>query len=262
MADSLVASARLSEEQGLGPTTQPRKPEIRWLDSAKRVHAAKSTPDLLHEHFQTNASWRVGTKYPGRRNFHGWYWFSGSAQHVQFESGFEQTALMVFDFDGDVVGISAQPFQIDFGRKRAPATHVPDFFLVRRDGTQVVVDVRPVSRLDDKAKATFLETRDVCRGIGWNYDVFAWIDHTYQRNLEWLAGYRHPRNAPPAELETELLRHFEQPARIGDVITSMPIANPPMIMAWSYHLLWRRVLTTDLGRSLSKDHLIQLVHHA
>ncbi|MEC5185888.1 hypothetical protein RCH12_003366 [Cryobacterium sp. MP_3.1] len=74
---------------------------------------------------------------------------------MKFESGFEQTALMVLDFDGDVAGIAAQPFLIDFGRKQSPSTHVPDFFSVRRDGTQSVLDVRPVTRLNDRVNIGF-----------------------------------------------------------------------------------------------------------
>lgn len=155
MSDSLVANAQLTPTPGTGAGGIVLSSTIHWFDSRNQKRAARPTPALLNERFHANAVSRVGEKYPGRRNFHGSYWFSSTAQHVKFESGFEQTALMVLDFDGDVAGIAAQPFLIDFGRKQSPSTHVPDFFSVRRDGTQSVLDVRPVTRLNDRVNIGF-----------------------------------------------------------------------------------------------------------
>lgn len=257
MSGALVANALLPEAPGTGVGDIVLSSTIRWFDSRKKEHVARATPALLHERFDTNAANRVGAKYPGRRNFHGSYWFSGTAQHVKFESGFEQTALMVLDFDGDVAAVSAQPFLIDFGRKRSPSTHVPDFFFVRRDGTQSVLDVRPATLIDEKGMNSFLAAREVCARIGWAYDVFAWIDATYLSNIQWLARYRHPRNAPPVEFELQLLEHFAQPRRISDLAAALPQCNPARVLAWSYHLLWRRALTVDMRTPLSPQHLIQ-----
>ncbi|MEB0266808.1 TnsA-like heteromeric transposase endonuclease subunit [Cryobacterium sp. 10I5] len=262
MSGALVANAQLTQAPGTDAPDVILSSTIRWFDSQKKKHAARPTPALLHEHFDTNTASRVGAKYPGRRNFHGSYWFSGTAQHVKFESGFEQTALMVLDFDGDVAGVAAQPFLIDFGSKQTPSTHVPDFFFVRRDGTQSVLDVRPDIRVDERAKASFLATREVCEGIGWNYDVFAWIEPTYLKNIQWLARYRHPRNAPPVEFELRLLDYCAQPRRISDLAAAFPQCNPARVLVWSYHLLWRRALTVDMRAPLSPQHLIQAVQYA
>ncbi|WP_162243495.1 TnsA-like heteromeric transposase endonuclease subunit [Leifsonia sp. Root4] len=261
MSGTLVANALLAEAPVAGAGDITLTSTIHWFDSRKKEHSARPTPALLHERFQTNTMNRVGVKYQGRRNFHGSYWFSGTARHVRFESGFEQTALLVLDFDGDVAAISAQPFLIDFGRKRSPSTHVPDFFFVRRDGTQSVLDVRPVTRIDEKGMNSFLATHDVCASIGWRYDVFAWIDPTYLNNIQWLAGYRHPRNAPPAELERTLLDCYARPKPISEVVAGLPQCHPARVTAWSYHLLWKRALTTNMRTPLSEHHLIQGAEH-
>lgn len=261
MSGALVANAQLIQAPGTGAGDIVLSSTIHWFDSRKKEHSARPTPALLHERFQTNTANRVGVKYQGRRNFHGSYWFSGTASHIRFESGFEQTALLVLDFDGDVAAISAQPFLIDFGRKGSPSTHVPDFFFVRRDGTQSVLDVRPVTRVDEKATNSFLATRMVCANIGWTYDVFAWIDPTYLNNIQWLAHYRHPRNAPPAELECVLRNSYEQPKRICEVVAELPQCHPARVIAWSYHLLWKRALTTNMRTPLSAQHLVQGAEH-
>ena len=262
MSGALVANARLTEAPVTGARDIILTSTIHWFDSRNKEHGARPTPALLHERFQKNTAKRVGVKYQGRRNFHGSYWFSSTARHVRFESGFEQTALLVLDFDGDVAAIAAQPFLIDFGRKSSPSTHVPDFFFVRRDGTQSVLDVRPATRIDEKGMNSFLATREVCANVGWTYDVFAWIDPTYLSNIQWLARYRHLRNAPPAEVECLLLDSYEQPKPISEVVAELSQCHPARVTAWSYHLLWKRALSTNMRTPLSVQHLIQTARRA
>ncbi|MEC5186233.1 hypothetical protein RCH12_003717, partial [Cryobacterium sp. MP_3.1] len=114
----------------------------------------------------------------------------------------------------------------------------------------------------NRANASFLATREVCRKIGWNYDVFAWIDPTYLKNVQWLAGYRHERNAPPAEIELTLLDSYAQPKRVGEVVAALPQCNPALVVAWSYHLLWKRALNINMRTPLTQHHLIQAVKYA
>jgi hypothetical protein len=69
------------------------------------------------------------------------------------------------------------------------------------------------------------------------------IDPVLLGNVKWLAGYRHPRNGQGVaarQLETvfaEPLPLMAGAERAGDRLAVLPVL---------YHLLWRRVLETDL----------------
>ncbi|WP_426977794.1 hypothetical protein ACQCSU_01165 [Pseudarthrobacter sp. O4] len=70
--------------------------------------------------------------------------FKGNAT---FESWCERDHLMCMDFDPDVVGISSQPFRIAWPAPLPRDSHVPDYFVRRGDGSAVVLDVRPDTRV-------------------------------------------------------------------------------------------------------------------
>ncbi|GAA3882537.1 hypothetical protein GCM10022381_26010 [Leifsonia kafniensis] len=109
---------------------------------------------------------------------------------------------------------------------------------------------------------SFLAAKAVCDAVGWDYNVFSWVDRTYRLNIEWLAGYRHPRNAPPPECETKLLNLYAQPRRICEAAAALPNWNPPLITAWSYHMTWKRTLMTDLRTKLTEQHVFQAAQDA
>ena len=90
---------------------------------------------------------------------------------LPFESLLERQAVMVFDSDPGVVGMSVQPFALLWPRlaARGPRWHVPDLFLRCDDGSGVVVDVRPPARLDQRAKTQFGLTRDAVEQVRRRY---------------------------------------------------------------------------------------------
>ena len=81
--------------------------------------------------------------FRGQRNFPGLWWFATTGAHVGHESWVERDQLMALDADPDVVGVLSQPFWIHW---RDGTRHAPDYFVRRRDGSVVVVDVREDDR--------------------------------------------------------------------------------------------------------------------
>jgi len=48
--------------------------------------------------------------FQGQRSFQGSWWFATTGEHVGFESRAERDAVMLLDFDPDVIAVSSQPF--------------------------------------------------------------------------------------------------------------------------------------------------------
>ena len=65
-------------------------------------------------------------------------------------------ALLLADFDPDVVAIAAQPFLLSAAVGGRVRRHVPDFLLVRTNRTVQVVNVKPAARLADPVVAEAL----------------------------------------------------------------------------------------------------------
>ena len=65
----------------------------------------------------------------------GYYWSSTAWLHVIYESRLELARLLVADFDPAVAAIAAQPFWLRTRASGRVRRHVPDFFLVRADGS-------------------------------------------------------------------------------------------------------------------------------
>ncbi|MDT0470324.1 TnsA-like heteromeric transposase endonuclease subunit, partial [Streptomyces gibsoniae] len=145
---------------------------------------------------------RTFPAYRGRRSHQGLYWFSRSRSQVHFESRFEKTALIVLDFEGDAAAVSSNPFWLLWPKGAKPVRHAPDFFVRCRDGSVVVVDVKPAERLTEKDRAQHDRTSAICRELGWKYREFVAMDDVVERNLRLLGAYRHPRFALPVDNRT------------------------------------------------------------
>ncbi len=97
--------------------------------------------------FEAARQVRAFPSYRGQRGFPGWYWAATGAELVGYESWVELGQLMRLDCDPDVVAMASQPFRLSWrsdGRNRR-ISHTPDYFVRRRDGTGVVLDVRPTT---------------------------------------------------------------------------------------------------------------------
>ncbi|MFE7705819.1 TnsA-like heteromeric transposase endonuclease subunit [Streptomyces sp. NPDC057486] len=189
--------------------------------------------------------------YRGQRNFPGWYWAATSAELVGYESWVELSHLMRLDADPEVIGVASQPFRLSwrYGGGRRRIRHTPDYFVRRRDGRAVVLDVRPDDLVEPEDAAKFAATAAACTRVGWGYERVGVIGPVLAANLPWLSGYRHPRvrREPVAEC---LRAVFALPQ--GLLAGVRAVGDPIAVLPVLFHLLWHRELTVDLvGERLS-----------
>jgi hypothetical protein len=195
--------------------------------------------------------------FRGRRHYSGWYFSSTVGGLVAYESRLELARIQLADFDPDVVGIAAQPFQLTGREGTVRRRHVPDLLLRRSDGAVVVVDVKPADRVDDPVvRAVFDWTARVVGWRGWRFEVWSGADPVLLANVSFLAGYRRPQVIEQSLVETVL----EAAARQGTIggaerAVGAPVARVrPVIL----HLLWTGRLRTDLGTPLGPASVLQV----
>jgi len=172
------------------------------------------------------------------------------------ESRFEMRVLRLLDHDPDVVAVAVQPFVLHYRDEQGRASHTPDVFVRRRDGTGSVVDARP-ERFG--GKADFVRQRAAtevaCAAARWSYAVCSEIDPVFEANLDWLASCRH-RLVDPLGCADDVLAACAEPQRLGDVVAAFPPAalTRPVVT----HLLWTSRLVTDLSILLSDDSVVSV----
>ncbi|MEW1724700.1 TnsA-like heteromeric transposase endonuclease subunit [Streptomyces sp. NPDC093109] len=151
--------------------------------------------------------------YRGQRHFPGLYWSATTGGHVGFESWLERDHVMLLDFTPEVTGLLSQPFWLfwEDGRGKR-VSHAPDYFARFEDGRGLVVDCRPLDRIDARSAAKFEATRTACVSAGWGYRVVGAVDAVRMGNVRWLAGYRHPRRGVAEGVVERLLALFSVPS--------------------------------------------------
>ena len=181
----------------------------------------------------------------GLRNFAGWWYFATTDSHVGFESWLERDHLMLMDFDPEVAAVASQPFWLRWrGEDEEARRHVPDYFARRRDGSAVVVDVRPDDRIPLRDAETFAVTAAACESAGWDYRRSGALDPVLAATVRWLSRYRHQRFGVPG-IASALLEAFaggralfDGAGLAGDRLRTLPVL---------YHLMWQRRLAGDLS---------------
>lgn len=219
-----------------------------WVDHSKTQHAENATPALLHRGIVDARRIRTGYQYKAQRNYHGVYAFGQTGQHVWYESLFEMTALMSLDFTADILSVTSQPMMMQFSDG---AVHYPDLFAVHTNGRQVVYDVRPEKLVNPKTAAQFAETKRLCDKVGWGYQLFTHIDPIAKANLEWLAGYRHPRYEPDEATRTRVLAAAEIPTTLRELVRTADLRAPARGAISIYNLLWNRLIIFDMTTQLT-----------
>lgn len=188
--------------------------------------------------------------YRGQRNFPGFWWFSRTGIHVGHESWLERDQLMALDADPDVIGVVSQPFWF---RWADGVSHAPDYFVRRRDGSALVLDVRDDSRIEAADQEKFDRSAAECAAVGWDYRRVGVLDPVLRANLRWLSGYRHPRVFRPG-LADDLMSAFgrARPLMAGVLAVGTPLVVLPVL----FHLLWHRKLSVDLAATTLTDDTI------
>src|SRR5258708_4753413 len=82
-----------------------------------------------------------------------------------------------------VVGVASQPFWLCWQDERGLRRHAPDYFVRRRDGTGVVIDVRADDRISDRDAETFATTARICAGLGWEFRRVGEIEPVLNANI-------------------------------------------------------------------------------
>lgn len=220
--------------------------EIEYVDQAgeaqrRPLSLALSIP------FEFTCPVRAFPSLKGQSNFPGLWWAATTGCHVGYESWVERSALMLMDFDPQVIGLSSQPFWLRWHDGRRTRRHPPDFFARLADGTGVVVDVRPDDLVDAKAAEVFAVTAEACRHVGWMFRRVGVPDPVMAANVRWLAGYRHPRFQNPAIGES-LVSVLAEPR---ELLAAADLAGERLaVLPVLYHLMWRQVITADLAGAL------------
>ena len=182
--------------------------------------------------------------FQGQRSFQGSWWFATTGEHVGFESWVERDAVMLLDFDPDVVAVSSQPFCLTWACQPGARRHVPDYFARLADGSAVVIDVRPDELVGADDAEVFAATHRACAAVGWGYRRVGVADAVLAANVRWLSGFRYRRcgNAPAG---AELVRRVAAgPVTVTDLAGCA--GDRLAVLPALYHLLWRGVLAADL----------------
>lgn len=229
---------------GSAPTQALQEPQIAYRDETGAACSGPLTV-LWNMRFEQVLPVRAFGSFRGQRHFSGAWWFATTGEQVGFESWVERDRVMLLDFDPDIVSLSSQPFWLSWqDREGARVRHVPDFFARRRDGSALVVDVRPEQRVRARDEVVFSTTKQVCAAVGWDYQRVGCLDPVLAANLRWLAGYRHPRCLDALcgqrilEAVSGSLTLAQGVDRAGDRLAALPSL---------FHLVWAGAVTVDLA---------------
>ncbi len=171
---------------------------------------------------------------------------------------------MVLDFRGEAIAVSSNPFWLLWPQGTKPVRHAPDFFVRRRNGSVLIVDVKPAERITDNDREQHDLTRKCCAEIGWEYEEFTSITTTVERNLRVLSGYHHPRFAPPENAGALIVARVRaagseglQLAELVDVVRDCTGLSDEIVLCAVYHMLWNAQLHTDLNTLLAWDAVVR-----
>ncbi|MFG2803576.1 TnsA-like heteromeric transposase endonuclease subunit [Streptomyces pseudovenezuelae] len=230
--------------------------EVGWRDAGGEHRLPLSRASEVE--FEAGLPVRAFPSYRGQRHFPGLHWAATTGGHVGFESWLERDHVMLLDFAPEVTGLLSQPFWLFWEDERGKrVSHAPDYFARFEDGRGLVVDCRPLDRIDVRSAVKFEATRAACMNAGWGYRVVGEVDAVRMTNVRWLAGYRHPRHGVAQGMVERLLALFSVPSPlVGQAsLAGDPIAVLPM----AFHLLWQGRLGADLSRPLSDTTLVSRV---
>ena len=109
------------------------------------------------------------------------------------------------------------------------------------------------ARIKPRDEAAFAATERACASVGWIYRRVSEHDRVWLANVQWLAGYRHPRHrvkSTAAALVAAFAKSrplIEGARSVGD-----PVAVSPVL----YHLLWAKELMVDLSQRLESVSIV------
>ncbi len=184
---------------------------------------------------------------------------SKADETVQCESFQERKLTLLFDRDTTIQKYRSQPIQFVFtDAQKKTHTYVPDFMVWKTTGEVEIHEVTLTSRQDKGSiEAREKAAREICRTEGWSYVVHTeetLPKATEEANLLALYRYRPTIYAHPAVTATIYTRLGQGESRgicllIAEIAQELSLPQPTVISALC-HLLWHRVIDTDLTSRL------------
>ena len=99
-------------------------------------------------------------------------WSAKLGRHVQYDSGLEETLILLFDESPHVAEYCEQPLRIRYQWFDGPHDYVPDFALRLQDGRTVLVEAKPRTMWVDAVNlAKWNAATRLCHGRGWAFVV-------------------------------------------------------------------------------------------
>lgn len=237
--------------------SQGEDAQIRFLSADGWVESTLGKVDATD--LESSRPARGFPTYKGQRHYPGLLWTATTGSLVGYESLLERDRLWLADFDPAVRQICGQPFWLTGRDGGAVRRHVPDFFLRLRDGSHMVVDVKPARLLDDPKVAEVLAwTGRLCAGKGWRYEVWSGANPVLLRNIRFLAAGRRPE-----AVDGDVLIKVAGAAHTGMTIERAEKAAEQAAgldrrdaRTAVLRLLWTGAWTTDLSQPLTARSVI------
>jgi len=167
---------------------------------------------------------------------------------VACESQHERRFAILADWHEDVVHIAAQPFTIDFPPDHELDSHTPDFAVISRTGTVVIVDVKwPTAAVDSVViRRHALVGRQLWKA-GMNHAVWSNASAIITDNLANFAAARVPENLMQ-DLAPKLLAAHRSGIRVRDLLDSVAEehhVSTSTALVVLRRLLWEHQLNID-----------------
>ena len=184
---------------------------------------------------------------------------SKADETVQCESFQERKLTLLFDRDPTIQEYRSQPLQFTFtDAQNKTHTYVPDFMVWKTTGEVEIHEVTLTSRQEKMGtQAREKAAREICQMEGWRYVVHTeetLPQATEEANLLALYRYR-PTIYAHSAVTTAVRAHLStgEPRGIGlliaEIAQELSLPQPTVISALC-HLLWHRVIDTDLTSRL------------
>ena len=235
-----------------GPARRDRTVVV-WRDSDGRKQTLP-VADAADVRFEDAKPARSFPQYREQRSFPGLQYMHTVGALVGFESLLERDALLVLDFDPQVVAVSSQPCWFAGGDEDGYWWRCPDFFARRGDGSGLFVDVKPEYLLDDPdVKEGLDRARQVCDRVGWDYEVRTEGHPVYASNVAWLHSYGRDFDDPYG-LSQKLLDACQRPTTVEDLLAA--VGDEVFARPFLYQHLWYRRLRMDMRTSHLEQHTV------
>jgi TnsA-like endonuclease N terminal len=184
---------------------------------------------------------------------------SKADETVQCESFQERKLTLLFDRDPTIQEYRSQPLQFTFtDTQKKTHTYVPDFMVWKTTGEIEIHEVTLTSRQEKiSIQAREKAACEICQMEGWRYVVHTEAtlpQATEEANLLALYRYRPTIYANAAVTAVVRARLGEGSSRgicllIAEITQALSLPQPTVISALC-HLLWHRMIDTDLTSRL------------